>query len=707
MIAMHYGKTLSITDLRSKCKRTKGGVTFQALSDAGEEVGFKTFGTQVSIETLKNEVPFPCIVQWKQRHLVVVNGVKKGKIIVTDPVFGTIFYDEDAFVKSWTGKNNVGAVLLLEPTPELFEYDEIQLSPKSGFNFLFRYFRQFRAYITQIFVGLIVGSLIQLVFPFLTQAVVDYGINNQDIGFVYLLLMAQLALFFSQTGIDVIRNWLLLHLGNKINISILSSYLKKLMSLPISFFDSKLPGDLYRRVEDNTRIEAFISSTSFNTIFSLINFFVFSVILTIYSFNIFLIFLFGSVLYVFWIISFLKKREAIDFIRFDESAGNSSSLIQLIYGMQEIKLNNSEKRRRWEWEGVRAKLYKIALLSNRLEQTQLIGGNFLNELKNIIISFYSASLVISGDITLGMMLAIQYIIGQLNAPLASFIPLLRQGQDAKLSLNRIAEAYEEKSESEIDAKKHHEIPTNEGLALKKLSFQYGTKSSEFILNEISINIPAGKTTAIVGASGSGKTTLLKLLLKIYQPQKGEILLGSTSFEDYSAVSWRNQCGVVMQDGFIFSDTVVKNITESDSTNEVDKERLKMASEISNSKEFIDELPGGFNARIGSSGIPLSGGQKQRILIARALYKNPSYVFFDEATSALDSNNEKEIIQNLNSFLQGKTVVIIAHRLSTVKNADQILVMQKGQIIESGDHRSLVEAKGAYFQLIKNQLELGE
>ncbi|NAS29372.1 ATP-binding cassette domain-containing protein [Flavobacteriaceae bacterium R38] len=711
MVTKFHGRSISIDTLRKKANITREGVSLGGIAEAAEDIGFHTLAVSVDFKTLEEEVPFPCIAHWRQRHFVVVHEIKKDTVYVADPAHGLVKYSKEDFVKGWIGKNadidsSEGYLLLLEPTPDFYNTDPDE-KREYGFKFLFWYFKPYKKYIIQLVLGLIVGSLLQLVFPFLTQSVVDYGINYQNINFVYLILIAQLTLFISQTTVELIRGWILLHMTSRININLISDFLIKLMRLPIAFFDSKNTGDIIQRIYDHNRIQSFLSSTTLNTLFSAFNFVVFGIVLIYYNLTIFTLFFIGSVIYVGWTLLFLKKRAELDYKRFDQSSDNQSSLFQLISGMQEIKLNGSERRRRWEWEAIQVRLFKISIKGLALSQTQNTGGQFLNELKNILITFIAAKSVIDGDLTLGAMLSVQYIIGQLNLPINNFISFIQTGQDAKISLERLAEIHMKDDEEDKNEDYIKELPSDKTIKVKDLSFRYGGASSPWVLENLNFEIPEGKVTAIVGASGSGKTTLIKLLLKFYEPTEGELVIGNTKLNNMSTNTWRKACGSVMQDGFLFGDTISRNITESDSEGIIDKERLLHAVNVANIEEFIDELPSGFNTKIGSSGVNISGGQKQRIFIARSVYKDPKYIFFDEATSALDANNEKVIMENLQEFYKGKTVVVVAHRLSTVKNADQILVLDSGKVIEQGDHKELTAKKGTYYTLVKNQLELGD
>ncbi|MBU8891270.1 MAG: peptidase domain-containing ABC transporter [Bacteroidales bacterium] len=712
MIAKFYGKNYSLQTLRDKSYITREGVSMLGISDAAEAIGFRSMGVRISFEQLTNEAPLPCVAHWKQNHFVVVYKIKKqrnGKIFVhvSDPARGLIKFTKEEFISGWAntkeGGEDKGLCLLLETTPDFYKSDDEKLN-KSGFRFLFSYVHPYKKLITQLVIGLVLGSLLQLIFPFLTQSIVDKGINTRDLSFVTLIIIAQLVLIFSRTIVEFIRSWILLHLGTRINISLISDFLIKLMKLPVAFFDSKMIGDLIQRIGDHKRIENFLTSSTLNILFSFINLIIFGIVLLIYNVNIFLIFLIGSTLYTLWVYLFMKKRRELDNRRFAQLSDNQSNVIQLITGMQEIKLNNCEKQKRWEWENIQARLFKVNMASLSLNQYQQAGGVLINEVKNIIITFIAAKSVIDGNMTLGMMLAVQYIIGQMNSPITQMISFLQSTQDAKISLERLGEIHKKDNEELDEEPKIDILPEQRELNIGKVFFQYEGPHSPFVLNDVNLSIPEKKITAIVGTSGSGKTTLIKLLLGFYNPVKGKIKLGDLYLNNISNRMWRNKCGVVMQDGFIFSDSIANNIAVSDEY--PDREKLLHAVKIANIQEFIESLPLGYNTKIGQNGVGLSQGQKQRILIARAVYKDPEFIFFDEATNALDANNEKIIMENLDQFFKGKTVVVVAHRLSTVKNADQIVVLEKGEIVEKGTHKELTKKKGAYYELVKNQLELG-
>lgn len=713
IIAKHYGKTLKIQDLRDYSETTRNGTNLMNLSDAAERIGFRTIGTKLNLEKLQ-EVPLPCILHWNKTHYVVLYSFKSRKskvekMLISDPAIGLIEYTTAEFLKFWIGNNadettEDGITLLLEPTPK-FHQEEFDKEERStfGFGLLFKYLFPYKPFIIQLIVGLIAGSLLQLVFPFLTQSIVDVGINTHNIHFIYLILFAQLFLFFGKTALELIRSWILLHLSARINISLISDFFIKLMNLPISFFDVRMTGDIMQRINDHQRIERILTTSSLNVLFSMINMVIMGGILAYYNLQIFVIFFTGSFLYFMWVILFLKRREKLDYKRFSAVSQEQSKVIELINGMQEIKLHNAEKQKRWSWEFVQASLFKVSMTGLVLEQTQNIGANFINELKNIVIIFLSAKLVIDGQITLGMMLAISSIVGSLNGPVVQLIEFIREAQDAKISLSRLSEIHEKEDETQQSATQTVDIPKDGNIVIKNLSFCY-IGSDANVLENLNLIIPAHKITAIVGTSGSGKTTLMKLLLKFYKPNAGAILVDATDLENINQKSWRNHVGTVMQEGFIFNDTIANNIAIG--VDLIDKERLVYASDVANIKEFIQDYPLGYNTKIGMEGVGMSTGQKQRLLIARAVYKNPEMLFFDEATSSLDANNEKEIMQKLDVFFKNKTVVVIAHRLSTVMNADQIVVLEKGKIVEKGNHKELVKRKGSYYELVRNQLQLG-
>ncbi|MDY0086406.1 MAG: peptidase domain-containing ABC transporter [Acidaminococcaceae bacterium] len=712
MISKHHGRQHNLALLREYCHITREGVSMLGISDAAEKIGFRTMGVKISYDKLANEVPLPCIAHWKQRHFVVVYGIsgkKKDKVKVADPAHGLLTYSRAEFEKAWASTSEqgepMGVCLLLEPTPDFYAAPE-ELAPKNSFRYLFAYLRPHRKLLVQLILGMLLGSLLQLIFPFLTQSVVDVGINTRDLNFITLVLIAQLVLFFSQTAIEFIRSWILLHISTRINISLISDFLIKLMKLPLGFFDSKMIGDLMQRIGDHSRIESFLTTSSLQIVFAAVNLLVFAVVLGIYSIGILLVFLAGSLLYTLWVILFMKKRRELDFKRFAQMAGNQSNLIQMITGMQEIKLNNSEKQKRWEWEKIQARLFRVNLKSLALNQYQQAGATFFNQTKNILISFMAAYAVVQGEMTLGMMMAVQYIIGMMNAPVDQMIGFIRSAQDAKISLERLGEVHLREDEEPLSeqALKIHELDTEQSIELSELSYQYDGPRSPLVLDKVNLVIPQNKVTAIVGTSGSGKTTLLKLLLGFYKPVEGEIRVGPFRLENLSSSMWRSKVGAVMQDGYIFSDTIAGNISISEE--QLNMSKLLHASRVANILEHIETLPLGFNTMIGQEGVGMSQGQKQRILIARAVYKDPQFIFFDEATNALDANNEKMIMEQLNEFFKGRTVVVVAHRLSTVKNADQIVVLEKGRIIEQGTHHELTTLKGSYYQLVKNQLELG-
>jgi len=707
MIAKHHGRNYSVQTLRERSHITRQGVSLLGTSDAAESIGFRTMGVRLSLDQLAKESPLPCIAHWKQNHFVVIYKITKSHVLVADPAHGHIKYTRKEFLEQWASTKSdgepQGICLLLEPTPDFYN-QEGEVRDKKTFRYLFSYVRPYGKFLTQLVLGMVLGALLQLIFPFLTQAIVDIGISNQDLGFITLILIAQLVLFISQASVEFIRSWILLHISTRVNISLISDFLIKLMKLPIGFFDSKMIGDLMQRIGDHTRIENFLTVSSLNILFSMVTLVIFGIVLAIYSVKILLIFLIGSALYIAWVLLFMRKRREVDYKRFAQMADNQSNLIQLITGMQEIKLNNCEKQKRWDWEKIQARLFKVNIKGLALNQYQQAGAVFFNQTKNILIIFVAAEAVVQGEMTLGMLVAVQYIIGQLNSPIDQMITFFRSAQDAKISLERLGEIHQQDEEENPEEPKVSSLPAKRNLAVRGLTFRYAGSHSDPVLKNIDFEVPEKKVTAIVGASGSGKTTLIKLLLGFYPPEQGEVKVGELNIRNINSSYWRQQCGAVMQDGFIFSDTIARNIAVSDEY--VDREKMLHAVNVANIQDFIESLPLAYNTKIGQEGTGLSQGQKQRILIARAVYKNPEFLFFDEATNALDANNERVIMEKLNAFFEGKTAVIVAHRLSTVTHADQIIVLDKGEVIEKGTHEELTKLKGTYYNLVKNQLELG-
>jgi ATP-binding cassette subfamily B protein len=707
MVAKYYKRTISLVKLRSLSETTRSGSSLQGIADASEKIGFKTLGVKIDFNTFNQEAPLPAIVFWNERHFVVVYKIKKDKVYIADPAHGLLTYSKQEFIDNWIGKHATetteeGIVLLLEPTAKLTEKEDDDVAKKQGMGFLWNYLSNYKRFMFQLGLGLFSISILQLIFPFLTQSVVDIGIQNKDLHFLYLVLFAQLFIFLGRTLIEISRGWILLHLSTRINISLVSDFLIKLMKLPISFFDSKMTGDIMQRIGDHSRIEQLLTNQSLNVLFSAFNFIVFGAVLAVYSIPIFGIFMVGTVLYFIWVKFFLKKRSDLDHKRFSQMSDERSKVMELIQGMQEIKLHNAERNKRWAWETLQVRLFKIHIKSLRLEQIQSNGANIINELKNILISFYSVKLVIDGSLTLGMMLSVSYIIGQLNAPISQFLSFIYSYQDAKISIERLSEIHNKEDEEPEGVELIHHLPENHAISLQKVDFRY-QGMQENVITELDLVIPANKITAIVGSSGSGKTTLMKMLLRFYEPTQGEIVVDQSNLNTFSQRTWREHCGSVMQDGFLFSDTIANNIAVGDEI--VDKDKLLHAVKVANIREFIESLPLSYNTKIGGEGMGISGGQKQRILIARAVYKNPDFLFFDEATSALDAKNERVIMENLQEFFKGKTTVVIAHRLSTVQHADQIVVLEGGKIIEKGTHFELIDLNGAYYNLVKNQLQL--
>ena len=712
MIVEHYGKQYTLEYLRDNSFIGRDGVSLLGISKAAENIGFKTVGGRLTFEKLAEKALLPCIVHWNQEHFVVVYKIKKKRcgyeIHVADPGKGLLIYTKEEFCSHWistqTKGEEKGVVLLLEPTNLFYEQDGNNVPSQNRLKFLWKYIIKYKRFFNQLILGLFIGSILQLIFPFLTQAIVDTGIQGKDIHFIWLVLIAQMMLLFSRTTIDFIRRKILLHISTRINVSLISDFFIKLMKLPMKFFDTKLTGDLLQRIEDHRRIENFLTNQTITIIFSAFTFIIFSVVLFIYHVPIFIVFIIGSIVYGIWILVFLKKRRLLDYKMFEQQGINRNVVYQLITGMQEIKLQGCEQRKRWEWEDVQADLFDVNMQLLNLRQNQEAGGIFINELKNILVTVLAATAVIGGDLTLGMMLSIQYIIGQLNSPVEQIMGFIYQWQDVSISLDRMNEIHTQQNEENEDRNKTQIADVNSDIHIQDLSFKYDGARPDYVLNDIDLTIPQNKVTAIVGASGSGKTTLIKLMLGFYEPNEGDISIGNENLSTFNLTWWRSQCGTVMQEGYLFSDTIARNIAISD--DDIDLERLRYAARVANIADYVEALPLAYNTKIGQDGQGVSQGQRQRILIARVVYKNPQYIFLDEATNALDANNEKAIVENLSEFYHGKTVVVVAHRLSTVKHADQIVVLDGGQIAEIGTHVELTAKRGKYYELVKNQLELG-
>lgn len=713
MVAKYYGKEYSLKTIQQLCTVSHDGVSILSIREAAEGLGFQAVSGRMSLDNLLMERSFPCILYWNQKHFVVLYDIisqANGKIqfLVADPSKDLMKVEKNIFMQNWicsTAENeDFGILLLLQPTEIFYQKQDEPTSWAKSLYFLWQYISSYRSLFIQLIVGLILGSILQILFPFLTQAIVDKGIEGKNLHIIYLILIGQLVLVLSRTFVDFIRRWILLYISTRVNLSLLSDFFIKLVNLPMSFFDSKMTGDLLQRINDHQRVERFLTAQTLSTLFSVFSFVIFGGVLLYYNRLIFLIFILGSVIYAGWITLFLQKRRLLDYTYFEQRVRNQNKTMQLLTGMQEVKLQGCENRRRWEWEDTQADLFETNIISMKLQQSQEIGNILINEIKNIIITIVAATSVINGSLSLGMMLAIQYIIGQLNGPIDQFVQFVYNWQDVQICLERMNDIRqrddEEKNRSIIPD--FNDRPKD--IRLTNLTFQYEGKNSQKVLDKINLVIPAGKITAIVGNSGSGKTTLIKLLLGYYNPIEGDILIGTDSLQKLSLSWWRKQCGAVMQDGFIFSESIAQNIAECD--DEINEERLLLSAHIACVDEFVQKLPLKYNTMIGLDGQGISQGQKQRILIARSVYKNPSFLFFDEATNSLDAINERAIVDNLTDFYKGKTVLIVAHRLSTVRNADQIVVLDYGRIQETGNHETLIAKRGAYYHLVKNQLELG-
>lgn len=700
-----YRKKYSTQFLSNYCIGTSTGVSLKSLSVAAERLGFDTMCVRFS-KTSLHECHRPCILHWNQNHYVVLYRIdfKRKRYYICDPAKGLLKMNESEFDSHWLGNNGFGIALLLEPSPSFGLIDEKNTGNGYSIKLIIDYLKEYKKYLFQVLLGLLVGCILQLLLPFLTQSIVDVGINNKDLNFIWLVLLGELLIIIGKAATDFIRRWLLLHISVRVNISLVSDFFIKLLKLPMPFFESKHLGDLTQRVGDHNRVQSFLTNQTLNVAFALLSFLVLGVVLFIYNDAIFGIFILGSFAYTLWIARFLHKRKIIDYELFEQESINQSKTYQFLTSIQEIKLQNCENRRRWEWEDTQADLFRVKVKSLKLQQLQEAGSLLINEIKNILVTAFSATAVINGDITLGSMLAIQYIVGQLNSPIEQLMNFIYSFQDMRISLERINEIHNGVDEDTEIRTKEMKLGNDKSILLKNVDFKYEPCSMKKTLDDVTIKIPEKKVTAIVGASGSGKTTLIKLMLGYYNLLGGKITIAENDINSYNLKWWRSQCGIVMQDGYIFSESIARNIAVDD--NEIDIQRLEMAAQIANIWDYIQSLPLKYDTKIGQEGTGLSQGQKQRILIARAVYKNPEYIFLDEATNALDAKNERAIVENLAQFYKGRTVVIVAHRLSTVKDADQIIVLDGGRVVEIGNHASLTAAQGTYYNLVKNQLELG-
>ncbi|WGQ14995.1 peptidase domain-containing ABC transporter [Sphingobacterium faecium] len=705
IIFKYYGKLVSIHKIRKLCQTTKSGVNLLGISEAAEKLGFRTYGVRLSLEQLK-EVELPCILHWNQNHFVVLYKIRRGKYYISDPASGLLSYNEKEFSKNWfsTKELHAGLSLVLSPGPDFYQIDEEEPELKLEWSKIFTYFYKYKKLFVQLILGMVLGTILSLITPFLTQSVVDIGINTKNISFINLILIAQLMLFIGSTAVAFIRSWIMLHISTRVNISILTDLLIKIMKLPMAFFDLKTHGDIMQRMSDQQRIESFLTGSTLNTLFSLVNMVIFGSLLLIYNKTIFLVFFAATVLYTLWILAFMKYRRQLDEKRFKIASENQTYMVEMIQSIKDIKLNNAQKQKRWGWEALQAKLFKFKVESLAISQYQSIGSMAINQAKGILITYISAKAVIDGDITLGGMMAIQYIVGMVSNPVESLLDFMQSYQDAKISLERLNEIYETEEEENIQKDYLTQLPQDKTIEIKNLTFRYFGAGNDPIFTKLNLTFPEGKTTAIVGTSGSGKTTIIKLLLRYYNPEEGEILIGGKKLDQIDFGLWRDSCGSVLQENYVYADSIERNIAVNDEV--ADKELLNNAINVANMEQFIADEPFGLATKIGTAGKGISQGQRQRLMIARAVYKNPAYIFLDEATNSLDANNEKGIVEKLDQFFNKRTVIVVAHRLSTVKNADNIVVLEKGEVVEQGTHQELTVLRGSYYELVKNQLELG-
>lgn len=705
MIAKYYGKYYSLQYLRDLCGITREGVSFLDISYAAEKIGLRTVAVKATMENLTNRIPLPCIIHWDQHHFIVVYKTKKGKIYVSDPAKGLLSYPEEDFKDRWYKEGEeFGMLMVLEPMANFKQIEAHERIERfKSFENLLNYFTPYKKAFGILFAIMLIATGLQAVLPFISKSVIDIGIYTQDISFIYMMLIGNIVLLLSITLSNVLRDWVLLHVSTRVNISLISDYLIKLMKLPVTFFENKLVGDILQRAGDHERIRSFVMNNSLGMFFSIITFVVFSIILLIYNPMIFFIFIAGSGIYVAWIFTFLSIRKKLDWEYFELNAKNQSYWVETIENVQEIKINNYEDLKRWKWEAIQARIYRLNLKVLKINNAQSLGAQFINSMMNIAVTFYCAIAVINGDITFGVMISTQFIIGMLNGPVAQLVSFIQSAQYAKISFMRINEIHQLKDEDDSSPviSNSLSLPVDKSLYLKNVSFQY-SRNAPLVLKNITLQIPKGKVTAIVGDSGCGKSTLLKLLLRLYMPSYGEICMGDMNVNNISLRNWRAKCGCVMQDGKLFNDTIQNNIVLDDAN--IDYEELQKAVEVANISHEIEAMPQGYQTMIGEMGRGLSGGQRQRVLIARALYKDPDYLFLDEATNALDTINEQKIVRALNNVFKNRTVIVVAHRLSTIRRADQIIVLKAGMIIETGNHQSLMTNKQYYYNLIQSQYE---
>lgn len=705
MVFKYYGQQISIHKIRKLCQTTQNGVNLYGISEAAEKLGFRTYAVRLTLSQIQ-QAELPAILHWNQNHFVVLYKIKRGKYYISDPELDLISYSEHEFKKKWfsTKDKDEGLCLLLGPGPSFYQIEDEEKDLALKWGNVLTYFYRYKRLFVQLLLGMLLGTILQLVTPFLTQSVVDIGINTKNISFISMILIAQLMLFIGSTSVSFIQSWIMLHISTRVSISILTDLLIKIMKLPMSFFDIKTHGDLMQRMSDQQRVESFITGNSLNTLFSLVNMLIFGTLLVVYNKTIFFVFVFATVLYTLWILLFMRYRRELDNKSFKLSSDNQTYMVEMIQSIKDIKLNNAQKQKRWGWEALQAKLFKFRVSSLTLSQYQSIGSMAINQTKGIIITYISAKAVIEGDITFGGMMAIQYIVGMVSSPVESLLSFLHSYQDAKISLERLNEIYETEEEENLHREYLSHLPEDHTIEIRDLTFRYYGAGNEPTFSKLNLIFPAGKTTAIVGSSGSGKTTILKLLLRFYDYEEGDIYVGGKRLEQMDFTTWRDSCGFVLQDNFLYADTIEGNIALTDEY--PDNRRLTQAIETANLTEFIAEQPFGIATKIGTAGKGISQGQKQRLMIARAIYKEPTYIFLDEATNALDANNEKKITEKLDKFFKQRTVIIVAHRLSTVKNADNIIVLEKGEVVEQGNHAELTKKKGYYYELVKNQLEMG-
>lgn len=707
-----YGRSgMSLEQMTEMCGVGRDGVSIYDLNKAARRLGFETLCAKLTLSDLL-DITLPCILFWNASHFVVLFEARGGRYVIGDPALGVVERSEAEVSQAWLAADDDdgvlrGVVLGLSPTDDFScggDCGVQSLSLRKSLPSLWTYVRPHRWCIAQLAAGLAFGCVVQLILPFLSQAVVDVGVGLRDVGSLWTLVIAQMALMLGRAAAGFVRSWILLRIGTRVNIAMVSDFLAKLMRLPMTFFDKKLTGDILQRMGDYSRVRDFFTSQALDALFALSSVAVFAFVLGCYSLRLFAVFLVGSLAHAAWLSFFMRRRRVLDYELFRRQALCSNKTLECVSSLHEVKLQGCGARRRAEWEASQEALVSTQAQSLALSQRQEAGSVVIAEGKNIVMTLCSATAVMSGDMTMGMMLATQFIAGQLVSPIERLTRFAYAAQDVRVSLERILSVSRMPDEDDGRNASPVDVDWRLGVEFRHVSFAYSpSECGHPAVDDVSLYFPSGKVTAIVGASGSGKSTLIKLLLGFFEPQEGDVSVGGVELSSLPMEWWRGQCGIVMQDGVIFSDSVARNIAMAD--DEPDMRRVREAARLACADGFISDLHAAFETKIGAEGQQLSKGQAQRILLARAVYRNPSLLILDEATNSLDTVSERRIVDNLASFCAGRTTIVIAHRLSTVRNADNIIVMSGGRVVERGTHNELAKLHGYYYELIKNQLDI--